>query len=53
MRKYHDVPMDFADASLVALAEELGTPNVFTLDLRRFRAYRWKTRRMFRIYPAS
>ena len=53
MRKYHDVPMDFADASLVALAEELGTPNVFTLDLRGFRAYRWKTRRTFRIYPAS
>jgi len=53
MRKYHDVPMDFADASLVALSEELGTPNVFTLDLRGFRAYRWRTRRTFRIYPSS
>jgi predicted nucleic acid-binding protein len=32
MRKYRDVPMDYADATLVALAEELDTPNVFTLD---------------------
>lgn len=52
MRKYADVPMDYADASLVALAEELATANVFTLDLKGFRAYRWKTRRAFRIYPA-
>jgi uncharacterized protein len=51
MRKYHDTPMDYADASLVALAEDLGTPNVFTLDLRGFRAYRWRARRAFRILP--
>ena len=51
MRKYHDVPMDYADASLVALAEDLGTPHVFTLDLRGFRAYRWKSRRSFQILP--
>ena len=53
MRKYHDVPMDYADATLVALAEELDTPNVFTLDLRGFRTYRWKTRRAFKIYPPT
>jgi predicted nucleic acid-binding protein len=53
MRKYRDIPMDYADASLVALAEELGTPNVFTLDLRGFNAYRWRTRRAFRIHPAA
>jgi uncharacterized protein len=52
MRKYHDIPMDYADASLVALAEELGTPEVFTLDLRGFRTYRWRTRRAFRIHPS-
>jgi predicted nucleic acid-binding protein len=34
MRKYRDVPMDYADATLVALAEELDTRKVFTLDLR-------------------
>src|SRR5438105_3486808 len=29
MEKYHDVPMDFADASLVALAESLNTNRIF------------------------
>ncbi|MFZ5897257.1 MAG: type II toxin-antitoxin system VapC family toxin [Myxococcota bacterium] len=53
MRKYHDVPMDYAGATLVSLAEELGSPNVFTLDLRGFRAYRWKGRRAFKIYPPT
>jgi predicted nucleic acid-binding protein len=51
MRKYQDVPMDYADASLVALAEELGTPHIFTLDLRGFSAYRWRSRRGFQILP--
>jgi hypothetical protein len=32
MAKYQDLPMDFADASLVAAAEGLGTRRVFTLD---------------------
>jgi predicted nucleic acid-binding protein len=52
MSKYADVPMDYADASLVALEEELGAANVFTLDLKGFGAYRWRTRRAFRIHPA-
>jgi uncharacterized protein len=53
MHKYRDVPMDYAGATLVALAEELDAPNVFTLDLRGFRTYRWKTRRGFKIYPPT
>lgn len=32
MQQYHDVPMDLADASLVAAAEALGIRQVFTLD---------------------
>jgi uncharacterized protein len=32
MGKYQDTPMDLADASLVALAEELETTQIFTLD---------------------
>jgi predicted nucleic acid-binding protein len=32
MERYHNVPMDFADATLVALGEELDTDRVFTLD---------------------
>lgn len=51
MRKYRDVPMDYADATLVALAEELNTANVFTLDHRGFRNYRWRGRRAFKLLP--
>lgn len=36
MEKYRDVPMDFADATLVILGEEAGTNWVFTLDRRGF-----------------
>lgn len=32
MARYRDVPMDFADASLVAVAESIGEKRVFTLD---------------------
>jgi predicted nucleic acid-binding protein len=32
MREYRDLQMDFADASLVAIAEEKGWKDVFTLD---------------------
>ena len=39
MAKYADLPMDFADASLVVLAERLRLRKVFTLD-RHFRFYR-------------
>lgn len=39
MAKYRDLPMDLADASLVALAEERGATRVFTLDAH-FRLYR-------------
>jgi predicted nucleic acid-binding protein len=52
MRKYRDIPMDYADATLVALAEELGAPDVFTLDRKGFGAYRWRRRRGFRVHPA-
>lgn len=32
MEKYHDIPMDLADASLVALAEAQGYQRVFSID---------------------
>lgn len=50
MEKYSDVPMDLADATLVALAEQLETPRVFTLDSD-FRVYRFKGRRAFELVP--
>jgi predicted nucleic acid-binding protein len=51
--KYEDVPMDFADATLVVLAEELETGEIFTLDRRGFRVYRWGRNRAFRIHPET
>jgi predicted nucleic acid-binding protein len=46
MKKYRDVPMDFADACLVSLAESLQTARILTLD-RDFRFYRWGRDRPF------
>lgn len=51
MERYRNVPMDFADATLVALAEELQTDAVFTLDHRGFSAYRLNQRKPFRLVP--
>jgi uncharacterized protein len=42
MDKYVDLPMDFADASLVILAEHLGHGRILSTDLRDFHTYRWK-----------
>lgn len=51
MEEYRDLPMDFADATLVALGEELGADLVFTLDRRGFTAYRLSGRKPFRLLP--
>lgn len=51
MEKYRDVPMDFADATLVALAEETDIEEVFTLDKRGFYTYRIHGRRRFTVRP--
>ena len=51
MEKYRNVPMDYADATLVALGEELGTDLVFTLDQRGFSAYRLNQRKSFQLFP--
>jgi len=40
MRQYSGFPLGTVDASVVALAERLGTENVATLDHRHFRAIR-------------
>ena len=51
MERYRNVPMDFADATLVALAEELATDRVFTLDRRGFDTYRLNQRKAFQLVP--
>lgn len=48
--KYADLPMDFADSTLVILAEDLNTDLIFTLD-RDFNLYRIRGRKSFRIVP--
>ncbi len=50
LEKYSDLPMDFADSTLVVLAEDLNTDLVFTLD-RDFQIYRIRGRKRFRILP--
>ena len=50
MAKYRDLPMDMADASLVAVAETLNLKRVFTLDSD-FRVYRFRDRQQFEIAP--
>ena len=49
--RYSALPMDYADATLVALGEELDCDLVFTLDRRGFETYRLGRRRPFRIVP--
>ncbi|MBA3372955.1 MAG: PIN domain-containing protein [Actinomycetota bacterium] len=50
MAKYADLPMDLADATLVALAEERGDRRVFTLDTD-FQIYRLHGRQRFEVVP--
>lgn len=51
MRKYRDLPMDLADASLVHVAGREGIDRVFTLDRRDFSVYRLRRGRRFTIVP--
>jgi predicted nucleic acid-binding protein len=45
MEKFADIPMDFADATLVLLAEGLNVHEILTLDRRGFSIYRTRRRR--------
>jgi len=44
MEKYADTPMDFADATLLLLAEGLNVHEILTLDRRGFSTYRTRQR---------
>lgn len=50
MKQYQDVPMDLADASLVAMAEVLNKRQIFTLD-HDFYIYRLRGKQTFEIIP--
>ena len=47
MRKYADLPMDLADASLVVLAEHFRDGRILTVDQRDFSVYRWNDTQPF------
>jgi len=51
MDKYSDLPMDFADATLVTLAEETQVLHICTLDKKDFALYRLSKNRPFVIHP--
>jgi predicted nucleic acid-binding protein len=49
MAKYADLPCDYADATLIALAESSGVMQIATIDQQDFSVYRVRGRRRFRI----
>jgi len=51
VRQYADFPLGGTDASVVALAERLGTDLVVTLDFRHFRAVRPRHCEALRLLP--
>jgi predicted nucleic acid-binding protein len=53
LRKYADLRPDWADATLVWLAEQTGFHRVATLDVRDFSAYRIHGRSKFMIEPIA
>jgi len=52
MHQYRDRPMDFADATLVRIAERASLTLILTIDHNDFETYRIQGRRRFRIVPA-
>jgi predicted nucleic acid-binding protein len=51
MTKYGDLPMDLADATLVALGEKRNIDRIFTLDHRDFKVYRPAHVKRFKLIP--
>ena len=51
MKKYADLPMDYADATIVCLAAETGMQNVVTFDRKDFSIYKLPKKQSFTIMP--
>jgi uncharacterized protein len=47
VKQYENLPMDYADASLVVLAESLKEGRILTTDRRDFAVYRWNNSHAF------
>ena len=52
VKRYADRPMDFADATLVRLAERESLTTILTVDHDDFETYRIGAKRRFRIVPS-
>jgi predicted nucleic acid-binding protein len=52
MRKYRDRPMDYADATIVHLAQRESIFSVFTIDHDDFETYRVAGRKRLRLLPS-
>ncbi len=52
MEQYQNVPMDYADATLVNLAKEMQCYSIFTLDVTDFSIYRPDRNHYFEVLPA-
>ena len=52
MATYKNIPCGYADATLLALAENLGTGQIFTVDSH-FYAYRLSNGNALRVVPGS
>jgi hypothetical protein len=53
IKRYSDLAIGLADASIVVLAERLHTYDVLTLDERHFRTVRGPDNKPFRLLPAD
>jgi predicted nucleic acid-binding protein len=51
LKKYADLPMDYADATLVCLAMDTGIQNIVTFDIKDFSIYRLPGKKRFNIVP--
>jgi predicted nucleic acid-binding protein len=52
MDRYANIPMDYADAALVTIADGLDLTTALTIDRRGFRAYRTGLGKRFQLVPA-
>jgi len=51
MQKYSDLPMDYADATIVCLANDIGIKDIVTFDQKDFNIYKFSRKKNFHIFP--
>jgi hypothetical protein len=51
MEKYKDIPMDYADATLICLAEDLSINHLITFDKKHFSIYKLSSKQSFTVFP--